>query len=142
PRKDGGRQRPPNRRQRQDAGAGRIENGDSGTGRAEVEREDLHPIDAARRSRPASSASRTAPTFLPPASASVGRPPPPPPMIGPSSRTIFTASISASALSRFTTSATFPSSAEASTTADTFSRCRTWSEKCRSALHRAPVTSV
>src|SRR5258705_2097224 len=92
---------------------------------AEVQREHFQLMAAVSLSRPASSASRTAPTFFPPASARFGRPPPPPPMIGPSSRTIATASTPATDLSRFTTSATLPSSADASTTASASSRWRT-----------------
>src|SRR5690348_13353938 len=106
-------------------GTGRVGDRDPGARGAVVERQDLQASAAASLSRPASSASRTAPTFLPPASASVARPPPPPPLIGPRSRTILTASISANALSRFTTRATLPSSVDASTTADASSRRRT-----------------
>src|SRR5581483_10021742 len=133
---------PQHRRERACERPRRVGDRDSGARGTEVERENLHPMAAASRSRPASSASRTAPTFLPPASASVGRPPPPPPMIGPSSRTIRTASSPASALSRFTTRATLPSSAEASTTACAASRCRSWSERSRRAPPRAPLISA
>src|SRR5215208_3514367 len=127
-------------RPRDDAGG--IGHGDARPRGPVVERQDLQETAARSLSRPVVRASRTPSTFFPPASASVDRPPPPPPMIGPSSRTSFTASKSASDLSRLITSATFPSSADATTTPFAFSRRRSWSERSRSAPPRAPFTSA
>ena len=65
----------------------RVRHGDAGARPAVVQREHLHFSAAAIACLPASSASRNPAGFLPPASASVGRPPPPPPMWRPISRT-------------------------------------------------------
>ena len=61
-------------------GSGRVRHRDPGARPAVVEGEDLHFRASAIACLPAASASRRPSGFLPPASASVGRPPPPPPM--------------------------------------------------------------
>src|SRR5206468_893576 len=115
--------------------AGRIGDGHAGACGAEIEGEHLHADSAAATaSLPAASASPTPSGFLPPASASVGRPPPPPPMCFPSSRTSWVASSPrpTSVSSRLTTRYARPSSTEAMIAPSARSCLRTRSERSRS----------
>src|SRR5664279_766737 len=114
--------------------SGRVGHRDTRARRAVVERHHLHASTSATALRPASSASRRPPGFLPPASASVGLPPPPPPMCDPSARTSCTASrpFATSDSSRFTTRKARPSSLDAMTAPAAFSCWRRRSERSRS----------
>src|SRR5207302_11230784 len=113
--------------------SGRVRDCDAGARPAEVQRDHLHFRASAIACFPASSASRRPAGFLPPASASVGRPPPPPPMWRPRSRTSFTASSPrpTSDSSRFTTRYARPSSTEPTITPAAFSCCLIRSERSR-----------
>src|SRR5918992_990051 len=102
--------------------------------RAVVQGEHLHSSAEASCRLPTSYASSRPSGFLPPASASVGRPPPPPPIFFAASRTTATASapLATSERSRLTTRYARPLSTEPSKTASACFDWRIWAERSRS----------